>query len=216
MGQVDLRYGGRLGLNAAGVGGDGDELANRLARSFAADLGWDNGEASTRRMAGFTAGGFLLVDFSGPFAFQPELRYMQRGYEYDLTLSLSDGSASTTITETLVLDYLEVPVFARYNLPFFSSRFRPHVIAGPTVGFNIVSQINSEDQRGNTATRDPSNGINTIDAGVEVGAGLDIPLVVTSLVMDVRYGLGVTTFNDDETGLSLRHRALIFTVGFSL
>lgn len=138
---------------------------------------------------------------------------MQRGYEYDLTLSA--GSESTTIEETLLLDYLEIPVLARYNIPLFSSRFRPHVIAGPTAGINIVSDIESVDQRGNTATRDPSEGINTIDVGMEFGVGLDIQLVRTSFVIDARYGLGLTPINDDDTDLSLTHRALVVTVGFA-
>ncbi len=209
LGQIDLRPGVRVGVNAADIGGDGDEFASRIASEVARGAGDGiSAEASTKRLLGLTAGGFLVIDFPGPGAVQPGLRYMQRGYRYDI--NFSNG---VTAEETLSLDYIEIPIFARYDLPLFSSRFRPHVIAGPTVGFNITSGITSEVTYRDGI--DPSDGINSVDAGLEAGVGIEAQLIVTSFVIDARYGLGVTPINDDDTDLVLKHRALIVTLGFA-
>jgi hypothetical protein len=198
-GQVDISPGVRVGFNSASFGGDTEEFAQALAGS-ASGL-----EVDTGRRSGFLVGGFAVVDFGGSFSLQPGLRYIQRGYGVDLTVSVS-GQESTT-EGSLNLSYLDIPILARFE--FSSGGVAPHVFAGPNIGFNLNAESEFDDE-----TEDISDSVSGTDFGLEFGAGVDFGLSAGTLTADVRYGLGLTDV-PDEGDLSLSNRALMITAGFS-
>lgn len=205
MAQVDVKPGVRVGFNYATFGGDTDQYAQAFAGSPGVS------DVSTGRRSGYTVGGFLLFDFAGPFALQPELRYIQRGYTVDVTVSGFGQEFSAN--GTLKLDYIDVPVLARFDFP--SAGVTPHVLGGPTVGFNISAEQETE-AAGQTGTEDVSDSVSGTDFGLEVGAGLDFSLGAGTATIDARYGLGLSDLPDTEdTDMSLKNRALMVTAGFT-
>lgn len=205
MGQVDVKPGVRIGFNYASFGGDTDAYAQAFSDAPLVS------DVSTGRRSGYTVGGFLLFDFAGPFALQPELRYIQRGYSVDLTVSGFGQEVSAN--GTLKLDYIDVPVLARLDIP--SAGVTPHVFGGPTFGFNISAEEETE-AAGETETEDVSDSINGTDFGLEVGAGLDFGLGAGTATIDARYGLGLSDLPaSDDTDVSLQNRALMITAGFT-
>ena len=149
--------------------------------------------------------------FAGPLALQPELRYIQRGYGVDVTFT--GLGQEITAEGTLKLDYIDVPVLARFEFP--SAGITPHVFAGPTVGFNVSAEQETE-AMGNTETEDISDTVSGTDFGLEFGGGVDFGIGAGTVTVDARYGLGLTDIPDtDNSDFSLTNRALMVTAGFA-
>lgn len=208
-GQVDISPGVRVGLNSSSVGGDTDAYARAFAGLGGQDL---NVETSFVNRTGYTVGAYALLDFSGPFALQPELRYIQRGFELIVTVG-SVPNRRTTAPE-IHLDYVDIPILARYEVPV-SEGVSPHVFAGPAFGFNIKAEsvVSGE-------TNDESEGTSGTDVELEMGAGVDFDLSALgfgtgAVTLDGRYGYGLTNLIDsDQVDYSIANRALMVTLGY--
>lgn len=129
------------------------------------------------------------IPFS-PLSIQPEVLYSQKGFE--------SGNA------TLKLDYLEIPVLAKYY--FAPGRITPHIIAGPYVGFVVNNELSG-------------NGITLVvndaqtDYGGVVGVGADMLLGLTKLNLGVRYSFGL---RDSVSGTQGKNNALSIVAGINL
>lgn len=181
MGQgMDVKPGVRAGVDFMTLGGD--------------DVDSDNLD----RRSGFMFGGFALVDFTGPFAVQPEITYIQKGAE----ASNSDLTRKN--------DYIEIPVLAKFQLPV-SGPVSPNLFAGPTLGFNVTAEL--EDGDGNT--QDLSDETSGTEFGFAFGGGVDIGLAAGTLMIDARYGLGLTSIDDTDADQSINNQGFMITAGFA-
>lgn len=128
--------------------------------------------------AGLLAGTFINIKIpESPVAIQPELLFAQ----YGANIEDSDGKFS--------VNYVQLPVLAEFYYGDEYSSTRPKVFFGPYLGFNVGAElenpdiaINAEDYFSNT------------DAGVVVGAGVD----VNNVVIGFRYTAGLTNVVSDE------------------
>ena len=115
---------------------------------------------------------------------------------------------------TLKFSYIEIPVLVRYQFaPDDEEGIYPHVFAGPTFGFNLTSNIETESDPYNRANmRDISGQTNDKEVGLTVGVGAEFDLTGGRAIIDARLGMG---FDDiyDNTLDSYRHRSLAVTVG---
>ena len=200
-GQVELKPGLRVGFNSASFAGDNDKFIEGLADNLAF-----TGEVTGGRRSGFTAGGFLVVDFAGPFALQPELRYIQRGYAFDI----DSDSELETVESTMRFDYIDIAALARYDIPV--SGFTPHLIAGPTLGFDTKSELEVEGS-GESETSDLSDGWNGTDFGLELGAGAEFGLGAAALIMDARVGIGISDLINENDEITIRNNSVMLTAG---
>jgi|SRR5690554_2737729 len=114
----EVRFGAKLGLNMASVGGDN-------YGSY-----WGGGGFGNK--TGFHIGGFVEIPLVGDFALQPEILYSSEGAGYSVGF-LSLG-------EDLKLDYVRIPVLAKYNMPFVEGL---SVELGPVFGV-LVSDSGGE------------------------------------------------------------------------
>lgn len=213
-GQVTIKPGVRIGVNSATVGGDTDEYVQAFSDLGGGSIFDFDVEVEMGRRTGVLVGGYALVDFAGPLALQPELRYVHRGFGYDVTISFQEQSS--TASGSLNLRYLEIPLTARLQLPV-GIGVSPHVFGGPTVGVNLSAESETESaQGGSSRTTDVSDEVSDTELGLEVGGGVDVPLGVGTVTVDLRYGLGFTNIIDtEETELSLNNRALMVTAGLT-
>lgn len=138
------------------------------------DLEGDKPDSRT----GIMVGGYLNFKVPmSPVSIQPEVLYTQKGAE--------EGGA------TIELDYLEIPVLAKFS--FAPGPATPHVYVGPYVGFVLNSEISGG---GGSVEIDNAQ----TDFGGIVGAGLDINLGVTELNAGARYGFGLSDAFDGGQG----------------
>lgn len=161
----------------------GFNIANITGEDFDADARF-----------GLTAG--VALDISVPvlpFGVESGLYYSQKG---------ADGTDST-----LKLDYLEVPVLAKFQLGP-SGPITPHLVIGPYVGFNV----NAESESGGD-TFDISDSVNGAEFGGAVGVGIDFNLGVTKLNARAQYAYGFNDIFEDAGGSAGNNAALSVTAG---
>lgn len=170
-------------------------------------LGGADVEEDFDRRTGFMIGGFAQLDFVGPFALQPEVLYIQKGASQEADVQ------GTTLTGTTKLDYIEIPVLVKFQLPV-GGVFSPNLIAGPTLGFNVTAEAELEGG-GQSETEDVSDSVSTTDFGLALGAGADFGLVVGTLSVDLRYGFSLASIDDTEEDQSVRNRGFMITAGFA-
>ncbi|WP_333819535.1 porin family protein [Ohtaekwangia sp.] len=160
--------------------------------------------SGTDSKAGLTLGaGFNLPLGKGAFSIQPELNYIQKGFK-----ASEDGG-----TAKLNLNYLELPVLVKAS---FGDVTKFYVNAGPSVAYGLGGKVSYEEGNMKYSSKvkfgdGDDDGIvyfsNQIDFGVQFGGGV---LIAGKVMVDVRYGLGLTKFTDD---VKAKNGGFQFTVG---
>ena len=191
---------------------------------------------------GWTAGAFVGYPLGRTLTAYAELSFARKGAGYDLgtTFDFDDfgNLLETTFEQDVRLDYLQLQVPVSLGLGT-GDGLRPRVYAGPSLAMQVGCQgaygatlrlfsstgefIGSDAARDTGACEDTADGIfsgatyftetRTIDFGIVLGAGLDIPIGRGALTVDLRFDLGLTDI--DERELSRKNRALSILIGYS-
>jgi Outer membrane protein beta-barrel domain len=125
------------------------------------------------------------------------------------------------------VDYLEIPVHLRFNLPSTGST-SAHFVVGPTLGINTACEVEVEDENRGTLDEDrfsvsfdcdsPESelDIQTFDLGATAGAGVDFGLGNgMAITLDALYTLGLVNITDDQDD-NAKNRGFSFLAGLSL
>jgi hypothetical protein len=197
--QAQTPLGNRLGffggLNIANESGDLDVLSADLAVLLADEFGGD-WASETGSIQGLGFGAYLLIQRSPTFGVQIEAQYIQRGAKIDFTGNVM--SESVTAETEFQLDYLEIPLLARFS-PSPGANFRPLLVVGPVIGFKTGANMEMTIE-GQSASVDISDGYKSTVFGLLGGVGFTAGLgQSTHLVVQGRYYLGLTNAIDDDT-----------------
>ena len=145
-------------------------------------------DGDTKMKTGFNVGVFSKLPLSNHIAIQPELYYTAKGAEITYNNTFVDGTAG------FHLNYIEVPLLIVGNITEFVN-----VHAGPYAAFLISGKVKNEsnvslfDFEENLDTED----YNTFEAGLAVGAGIDIK----AFSIGLRYNHGFTNVGKERTFL---------------
>lgn len=175
-----------------------------------AKLQGDNIEDADGR-TGFHLGAIVEIPVSEKFSIQPEVMYSQQG------LQSEDNNGNSRSENILKLDYINVPVLAKY---YITEGFS--VEAGPQFGFltKAESEFESSETIGGVTvesegTLDIEDEIAGFDMGAAIGAGYELN---SGLFFQARYIIGLSNVDDsDEGGLfedDLTNSNLQLSVGF--
>jgi hypothetical protein len=192
MSYAQMQVGVKAGLNIANIGGsDADQLVGQSLDSKTA----------------FAGGVFFMYQFSDMFAIQPEAYYSMKGATY------SESGADLTIS----LDYIEVPLLLKFIIPIKGSNIRPSIFAGPSVGFNTTAKSKVEYQ-GQSMENDFKDDTKSTEFSLAFGGGIGFPVGNGELGVDIRYILGLSTFDDSSDPYDLKNNVINFNLyyGFSL
>ena len=108
----------------------------------------------------------------------------------------------------VTLTYLEIPVLARYALPYGTGDSTFHVYAGPTFGVKLSDK---QEINGDELDDDEAQDFKGADVGLAFGGGVSFD----RWVIDLRYTLGLTNINDfDGDDLPVKNRAFTIAVGW--
>ena len=158
----------------------------------------ENIQSDRRTLYGF--GGVLDVHLNEHWSLRTEPMYLQKG-----TKNVDGDDVS------FKAEYLEVPLFLKYTLG--SGPARPYVMAGPSIGFRLNSELSSADDA-LSGTFDADDVTESIDFGVDFGAGLSLQLSGVSFFIEGRYDLGVAdVFTGGEIAGQVADDADVFTRG---
>lgn len=132
------------------------------------------------------------------FSIQPELHFTQKGVQFE---DVVDGEDQTIAVKT---NYLELPVLFKAN--FGSERLRGYAFVAPSVGY-ATNRFTSEKLGSADRIKEPVDFIEEEvansrrwDFSAIGGAGVSVQAGVGSIVLDVRYSLGLsdnTNFTDE-------------------
>jgi hypothetical protein len=141
---------------------------------------------------GFQTGFGLNIYTKLPgFSVQPEINYISKGASYTVLGKKSNYN----------LNYLELPVLAKYSIgPVFLN-------AGPSVGLLLGSSKKAESVMGD---------LKKIDLGLQLGGGFAVPMSEKGkLILDLRYGLGLSKISKDQEA-DLKNRGFLISLGYAL
>lgn len=142
-------------------------------------------EISTRYLVGI--GGVFGVCLSKNVSLQLEPMYLQKGGIMEQYAPSPDLFIKSS--------FLEVPLFLKIT---FGENIRPYILAGPTVGFLLDSEVKGEIS-GLTFKADLKNILRRVDFGIGLGAGVSFPLGKGSVFLEGRYTFGLSNINKGGT-----------------
>lgn len=163
---------------------------------------------------GFAGGAFANFTIPLlPFSVQPEILYVRKGGEgrYSGKMGFDDFSS----TEVLKLDYIEIPVLLKFNIPV-PAPVTPSVFAGPTYSYLVGSEKTVAlvwGSQTDNSTFKPMSDLEKNDFGVAFGAGLDVNLLAMKLALDARYTLGLKDIKETEMQRTIKNRAWMIMLG---
>lgn len=184
-----VQFGAKAGVNFASLGGDETE-----------DL-----DGRT----GFHLGVLAEIPVTGNFAFQPEVLYSSVGAKSEMSEVYMDLAYSSK--EELTLDYISVPLMAKYTVfPGLSLQ------AGPQIGFLVKAEdkyeisMNGENESG---TEDIKDSMKDIEFALAAGLSYQLPIGV---FFNARYTAGLSDIVDDDgdEDYSLHNNVFQLSVGY--
>ena len=162
----------------------------------------DTGQDFHRRMAA-TVVGFFVQPLNPRLAMQFEAAASPKGTR------LKDG---TGLTQTLLLQYVELPVLLRVGGPHLAGA-PLYFIGGPFVGFRVSAKEQFSTLAGTFITgvkTEVNDTVKTFESGVIAGAGVDIGKY---MVVEGRYSRGLTDVNNVEERIEFTNHGFSITAG---
>ncbi len=165
-----------------------------------ANIRGDDAPSEAESQTGFHAGVILLIDPVGPLAFQPEVLYTQKGFE------TSDSGGILSFTA----NYIQVNALAKLQIPV-TGPVSPHISVGPAVGIKASESNEFSGGGGNVSVDGDSFSDSEVSAVFD--AGIDIAAGFGTVMVGLRYDLGLTNAVDDDSDPSVKTGTFGITAG---
>ena len=147
---------------------------------------------------GLVGGAFVVLPVASRLAIEPGVFYSTQGAKVS-------GEAFGGGSGTIKLNYLQVPVLVRAGVPL-APAVSLRLFGGPSFGFRQSAKVRAEGME-----EDIKEDVESFDAGVVFGAGLD----VAHFLVDARYTLGLKNAGKDpQEGESVKNRVFSIMAGF--
>jgi opacity protein-like surface antigen len=167
----------------------------------------NDGDSDENRLNSFGGGGFIRFGLAG-ISLQPEVLAVTKGSDID---GIGDNDVH------LNLNYIEVPVLARFSLGSGAS-MTPYLMAGPAFGFEVGCDVEF-DFNNNESSTDCGDSIipdrKSMDIGLAGVLGVEFRAGPGSILMEGRYTHGLTNISDSET-FEVKNRSFGLMAGYSI
>jgi hypothetical protein len=195
-----------IGMNAAAATpAHAQVIGFKLGPTFSSLEMNDNG-SSENRLTSLGGGGFIRFALGG-LSIQPEIMALTKGSDVD-------GPGDNDIQ--LQLDYIEVPVLARYA--FGNGRFMPYVMAGPSFNFGIGCEVETEfnNEENSSDCEDALFDRKDTDIGLTGALGLELGVGPGAMLFEGRYVHGLTDVSRNDGGVDVKNRTFAIFAGYSI
>ena len=180
----------------------------------------DGVQSDNRGELGF-GGSFGLFSI-GPVIISAEAYYRQKGAK---NVEEFNEQVFTEGTAEFGIDYVEVPVLLRLNLPTLGSRIVPYLNAGPAfawrvdcgITFTAASQ-SAEEQCEDLMGENLDETIRDYEQGIVLGGGLDFAVFggMGAINLDARVTQGLSRINENPDGtMEVKNRVFSVMLGYS-
>lgn len=174
------------------LSGKGAMVGVNLASLSGADSDLAGADKSSR--IGMALGGFVKMDLGHKLSLRPELLFSQKGVNY---------SASGT-DMNIRLSYLDIPVMLEY------AALKGSMPVNVFAGMNIGILLSAENEVSGLGTSDMKDSTNSLDYGLQFGAGTIINKHIT---VDARYAMGLAKTDKDGV-VDMKNSGILFTGGY--
>lgn len=197
----------RIILTAAAVFAIGLANAQEAKFGFKGGLNISNFEGDIEGLdlkskIGFHLGGFVAIKLSDKVTLQPEVLFSTQGAKADNIQQDVNGTVYTADVD-FNLSYLNVPLMLKY---YAAEKF--NIEFGPQVGFLTAAKVKATVD-GISAEEDAKDQFESVDFGVNVGAGYDF---TEKLSAGLRYNLGLSNIAKTEPGDDSKIKNSVFSV----
>ena len=159
----------------------------------------DEADSGLTTFRGLVAGVFATLPIASRLELQPEALFVMKGSRF------KEGG----FTASVQLDYLEVPVLARFSWRG-ASRNGFYAAGGPYVAFSLRSRTRTTFS-GSTEEIDISEDVERLDFGVAAGGGVERG----RWVFDGRYTYGLKDVDKDKSdSVKVTNRGVSITAGY--
>lgn len=176
----------------------------------------------TRSETGLNLGAaFSPVSF-GPASAVVEVYYREKGAEG--ASSFQPGDPVPTAVE-IGLDYVEIPLLLRVDLPSGLRWLRPYVQGGPAFGWRIDCGVSVDTQTGQAdESCDDLFGegqleetLEDYEQGIVLGGGLDFVVLggLGAINVDARYTRGLSRLSTFDSGPDVKNESFTAMLGYS-
>ena len=176
-----------------------------------ANLGGSDVEGTDSRTA-LVFGVFVDVPLSPIFSIQPEVLYSMQGAKEKET------DNGTTVDITYKLDYIQIPVLVKVNVPVQGSNVKPSVFAGPALGINTTAKAKGEGGgvSAEVDLKDLGMPVKSTDFSLVFGAGIGFGAGSMTIDFDARYWLGLSSIDDSAANADVKNKVIQFmaSLGF--
>lgn len=169
--------------------------ANFAVQSEIGDI-YKNNDIKT----GLHVGVFGNLELGKNVSLQTEVNYEQKG--------------SKTETITSKYDYISVPVLVKYSLgKSDNTSLEYNFNVGPYASFLVKAENEIEGASdGLNNTIDVKDDTENLEFGLITGFGVEYPLGDNNLILDLRFGLGLSSFDKDDT--DVRNKYVGVSLGY--
>ena len=177
-----------------------------------ANIDFEEDDDGADRLSSFGGGGFVRFGLMG-LGLQAEVLAVTKG-----TQSEEDDGEGGTIESKIKLDYIEVPILARFGLGS-TMPFSPYIMVGPAFSFNYGCSL--EGSAGDIdveADCDEAEGpdVKSLDIGATGVVGFEFKAGPGAILVEGRYNHGFMDINDtDAEGAGAKNRQFAVMAGYS-
>ncbi len=143
---------------------------------------------STSSLTGFMGGGWVGAHVGSIIAIQVEAFYTQKGAKLE---------SSGVPTETLKVDYVEVPVIVRVGIPIIPV-ISPYIYGGPAIAFNVSCK--SQPEGGTSTDCDDPTGIDTEIKSTDFSGIIGLGIQLSRFIIAIQYDHGFDNIIVQDTG----------------
>jgi hypothetical protein len=156
---------------------------------------------------GLIAGVSIVYNFSSMFSLQIEPAYMEKGAV--IYTPYTDVATIVEIEQTIDVNYIDIPILLKVS--FGEEFIKPYILAGGYIAFPLDDGKTTLEYiigNGQDITEllpeetlnlfKPELITNSVDLGLNFGAGFSLPLGIIDIFLEAQYSLGLTNITDEE------------------
>ncbi len=163
---------------------------------------------------GFNGGIFTVFSLADFIEFQPELQFIQKGFQSHAShvlVSGGGGSVYTSVNDSITANYLEIPLAFNFGTPL-GSGWEGNLQVGPTMAFLLSGNEYTDAGSYGSSNHDITDEFTSFEAGFLLGAGLR----TGNWLLDARYERGLTSVNSYSGGDAVVNSLFTLQLGYRL
>lgn len=177
-----------------------DLMINRVNTNLNYGNSQDNLKDYLKSARGFQVGLSFQAGITPHFSVLHELYFLNKGGK------LTANNPETKKETTFRLNTIEMPILARFHVG------KLYFNAGPSITYNISGSNKIEIEKKDILFENKIGGVKRLEAGLQVGGGIEFPIKNRRLSIDLRYNYGLTNISYDK---QLYNRGFMVGVHFS-